>query len=115
MSDILEDQKIAYIVKDYKRMFDRYDAVVKRGKELEEAVKARDALIVELRGQINSQKNEIANLKGIQNQNPDKRARGVLNQIECRANAVYNHLKKTCDSLEGITKDVDELRSYINL
>ena len=36
MSDILEDQKIHLIVKDYKRMYDQHDQLVAIGKQLQE-------------------------------------------------------------------------------
>lgn len=52
MSDILQDQKIHYIVKDYRRMFDNYSKMVDGIKEATEALKKKDMEIAQLKARL---------------------------------------------------------------
>lgn len=52
MSDILQDQKIHYIVKDYRRMFDNYSKMVDGIKEATEALRKKDMEIAKLKAKL---------------------------------------------------------------
>ena len=70
MSDILEDQRTYYIVKDYKRMFEQHNTLVKACKEYQELLQKRDNRIRDLERQVENLKNQVspeppANLKKI--------------------------------------------------
>jgi hypothetical protein len=52
MSDILEDQKIHYIVKDYRRMYEMHTQLVDAVKEATAAIKHKDNRIRDLEKQV---------------------------------------------------------------
>lgn len=60
MGDILEDQKIFYIVKDYKRMFEQHNTLVKACKEYQKLLTHRDNRIRDLERQVKNLKNQVS-------------------------------------------------------
>ena len=61
MSDLLEDQKIAYIVKDYRRMFDMHEQLVNAVKEATKVLKHKDNRIRDLERQVTNLQTKMLN------------------------------------------------------
>ena len=59
MSDLLEDQKIHYIVKDYRRMYNQHEELVKELKKLQDEALHKDNRIRDLERQVENLKNQI--------------------------------------------------------
>lgn len=106
MSDIVEDSKVHWIVKDYKRMYEGFHALVEENKALKKEV-------IELRLKVEHLNNDLEK-KVESKKSPNKKIKGVLTEIEARSNAIYNDLKKRMDSLDGIIKNVEELRTFLS-
>lgn len=107
MSDIVEDSKVHWIVKDYKRMYDGFHALVEENKELRKQVEELKLKVFHLHGELD--KKEKAEAK----KGPNKRINGILNEIEAKSNAISNELKKRIDSLDGIIKNAEEIRTFL--
>ena len=94
MGDILEDQKIHCIVKDYKRMFEQHNTLIKACKEYQELLQKRDNRIRDLERQVENLKNQIspeppANLKKILGEMDNQ-----LRSIVSRADKVIKNIEK---------------------
>ena len=108
MSDIVEDSKVHYIVKDYKRMYEGFHALVEENKTLRKKVEELQKKVVNLNSQLDK-KEKVQSAKRC-----DKRIKGSLNEIEARTNAAINEFKKRIDSLNGIIKNAEEIRTFLN-
>jgi chromosome segregation ATPase len=110
MSDILEDQRIHNIVKDYKRMYEQHDHLVAIGKQLQEELIAKDKELVRVRTELN-------NIKA--KDSPDKKQikaiKGQLSELETRVNATANNVLKAAERLEGISDNIIQLREMLKL
>ena len=103
MSDIVEDSKIHYIVKDYKRMYEGFHALVEENKALRKEV-------VELRLKVehlhnNLEKKEKAEAK----KKVDGTVKGMLNDSMCQINALHNKAKQFIEQTERLSKNIEEL------
>ena len=110
MSDILEDQKIHYIVKDYRRMYNEHNELVAELKKLHSELQHKDNRIRDLEKQVEGLKKAPTP----STPKPSGAVRGAMNEIEARSNSVANQLRKSIESLNGIVKNVEELRVLIN-
>lgn len=106
MSDIIEDTKVHYIVSDYKRMYDGFHALVKENKELRKQNE-------ELKQKVEHLHSELGK-KAETKKCPNKKINGVLNEIEARANAACNELRRRIDSLNGIIENAEEIRTFLS-
>ena len=69
MSDILEDQRIHYIVKDYRRMVEMHDALVQACKDATKELEKKDKKILSLEAQlIKNEKASTNNIRLIRDQ-----------------------------------------------
>ena len=110
MSDILEDQKIHFIVKDYRRMFNSYQTLENIIKEQEKSLKEKDKEILILRSKVNELKNEHPEYS------PHKgKLKGILNEIEALSNSMNAKLQQGVIQSNKISNDVEELRQLINV
>lgn len=108
MSDIIQDSKTHYIVKDYKRMYEGFHALVDENKALRKQVDELKRKVEHLHSELDKKEKHEAK------KNPNKRIFGVLNEIEAKSNAIANDLKKRIDSLDGIIKNAEEIRTFLN-
>ena len=110
MSDILEDQRIHNIVKDYKRMFDEHDQLVAIGKELQSELIAKDKELLRVRTELNNIK-----AKGLPDGKPLKAIMGQLNELETRVNSTVINILSATKKLEGISENIKQLRELLKL
>ena len=110
MSDILEDQKIHNIVKDYKRMYEQHDQLVAIGKELQSELIAKDKELLRVRTELNNIK-----AKGLPDDKPLKAIKGQLNELETRVNSTVINILSATKKLEGISENIKQLRELLKL
>ena len=108
MSDILEDQRIHNIVKDYKRMYDEHNKLIEIGKQLQKELIAKDKQLTNARA-------ELANIKakGLTEDKPIKAIKGQLAEIEARANSVSNNILTATKRLEGIFDNIVQIKEQL--
>ena len=111
MSDILEDQKIHYIVKDYRRMFNNFWALAESNQILRDTIKEKDKEILLLRARVNELKKE----KPKEEIFPKGKLKGILNDIESITNSMQNRLQQTVNQAARISNSVEEFRELINV
>ena len=106
MNDIIQDQRIHYIVKDYRRMFNNYWTLRAVIEEQEKSLNAKDKEILILRARINELKEGTSKpaLAEIKNKFTD---------LSNRANSVASTLYKSADQLERNLLDIKELRQLL--
>jgi len=108
MSDIVEDSKVHYIVKDYKRMYEGFHTLVKENKDLRKMVDELQKKVEHLHSELDKKEKHEAK------KDPNKKIFGVLNEIEARSHAIVNDLQKRIESLNGIIKNAEEIRTFLN-
>ena len=95
MSDILEDQKLHYIVKDYKRMFEQHNQLVKACKEYQDLLQKRDNRIRDLERQ-------VENLKQAPPPPPPVNLKSTLAEMQNQLNSIISMASKTIDNIEKV-------------
>ena len=110
MSDILEDQKIHYIVKDYRRMYDSYWDMTALIKQQQKALEQKDKEILVLRSKVDELKRTSLGCAV----KPSK-LKGILNEMETISNSMNNRLLQVTEQTNKISRDVEELRGAINV
>ena len=111
MNDILEDQKIHYIVKDYRRMFNNFWALAESNQILRETIMEKDKEILLLRARVNKLKKE----KPKEEQLPKGKLKGILNNIEFITSSMQSRLQQTVSQAARISNSVEEFRELINV
>ena len=111
MSDILEDQKIHYIVKDYRRMFNNFWALAESNQILRDTIKEKDKEILLLRARVNELKKEKPKEEIL----PKGKLKGILNDIEAITNSMQNRLQQIVNQAARISNSVEEFRELINV
>lgn len=109
MSDLLEDQKIHYIVKDYRRMFETYWALYDIAKGLREKLDKRESEIAILKSSIEDLK------KSIPSKSADNRLKGVMNEIESQTNSLTHKLQQSIEQIAKISNNIETVRKSINV
>ena len=111
MSDILEDQKIHYIVKDYRRMYNQHGELVKELKRLQDEVSRKDNRIRDLERQVENLKNQTS---------PEPPApkipnevKGLLNDAEAQVHASINKLEKRIAALTRTDENLQKLHDIL--
>ena len=110
MADILEDQRIHNIVKDYKRMFDEHDQLVAIGKELQSELIAKDKELLRVRTELNNIK-----AKGLPDDKPLKAIKGQLNELETRVNSTVNNIQIATKRLSDIIDNIKQIKELLKL
>ena len=108
MSDILEDQKIHLIVKDYKRMYEQHEQLVAIGKELQANLIAKDKELLRVRTELNNIKS-----KGLPDDKPMKAVRGQLSELQTRVNSTVQKILIATQRLEGISENIKQLKELL--
>ena len=110
MNDLLEDQKIHYIVKDYRRMFNNFWALKEKNKILCDTISEKDNEIMLLRAKVNELKkakpDEVI---------PKGRIKGLLNDLEAMTKSMTNRLDQQASQIAKINHSVQEFRELIKL
>lgn len=110
MSDLLEDQKIHYIVKDYQRMYNGFHALVQENKEL--------------RGTVEQLKRQVANLQEFKKKKLEKQVvvmekkaksstLSTLNDSLAQINSLHNKALAFVTQLEKLTTNINVLDKII--
>ena len=110
MSDLLDNQKIHYIVKDYKRMFDGFHALVEENKELRSIIEKKDHEIATLEA---FKKQKIAKQVIVQEKKLDGDIKGLLNNSLCQINSLHAKASLLKEQTEKLTKTLVELDKLI--
>ena len=110
MSDILEDQRIHNIVKDYKRMYDQHDQLVAIGKQLQKELIAKDKELMRVR-------TELCNIKsnGVPGKETIKAVKSQLSELETRVNSTANNILTVTQRLEGISENIKQIKELLKL
>ena len=108
MSDILEDQRIHLIVKDYKRMAEQHDKLVNIGKEFQKQLIAKNKELAKVKEELNSLK-----AKAVPPNKPINAIKGQLGEIEARSISLYNTADKMMTTLQGIINNVNVIKHLI--
>ena len=111
MSDLLEDQKIHYIVKDYRRMFNNFWALAESNQVFRETIMEKDKEILLLRARVNELKKE----KPKEEQLPKGKLKGILNDVESITNSMQAKLQQAVSQAARISNNVEEFRELINV
>ncbi len=93
MSDIIEDQKTFYIVKDYKRMFEQHNTLVKACKEYRELLQKRDNRIRDLERQVENLKNQIS-------PEPPASLKKILGEMDNQLRSIVSRAGKVIEYVE---------------
>lgn len=103
MSDIIEDQKIHYIVKDYQRMYNGFHALVDENKELKKKVDKYEKRIANLKSELEKkqQAEEKNKLDGL--------VACLLSNSLAQVNALYNKAVQTEEQAKRLSKGLEEL------
>ena len=110
MSDILEDQKIHNIVKDYKRMYEQHDQLVAIGKELQSELIAKDKELLRVRTELNNIK-----AKGLPDDKPLKAIKSQLSELESRVNSTANNILIATQRLKNISENIKQIKELLKL
>jgi chromosome segregation ATPase len=108
MADILEDQRIHNIVKDYKRMYEQHDQLVAIGKQLQQELIAKDKELLRVRTELNNIK-----AKGLPDDKPLKAIKSQLGELESRVNSTANNILIATQRLEGIKDNIKHIKELI--
>jgi chromosome segregation ATPase len=108
MADILEDQRIHNIVKDYKRMYEQHDQLVAIGKQLQQELIAKDKELLRVRTELNNIK-----AKGLPDDKPLKAIKSQLSELESRVNSTANNILIATQRLEGIKDNIKHIKELI--
>lgn len=116
MSDILQDQKIHLIIKDYRRMVEQHDKLVEIGKEFQRQLLIKEKELAKVKMEHN---NTLAELKAIKSKGTpdDKMKKAIkvqLGEIESRTLGIYNRLSKDMESIKGAIENIKKIRELLN-
>ena len=105
MSDLLEDQKIHYIVKDYRRMYQNYWI-------LKDIIQTQDKLLEKKEKRILSLE---AKLAAVEDNQPKalKQIKGLVQDIEGRTSTAISYLQKEVTRLNKNLETIDRIREFI--
>jgi len=116
MSDILEDQKIHLIVKDYRRMVDQHDKLIEIGKEFQAQLIAKEKELAKVKMEQEATKAELKAIKS--KGTPDDKMRKAikiqLGEIESRTIGLYNRLYKDMESIKGAIENIKKIKEILN-
>jgi prefoldin subunit 5 len=112
MSDILEDQKIHYIVKDYRRMYNQHGELVKELKRLQDEVLHKDNRIRDLERQVENLKNQTP---------PEppapkipKDVKRLLSETQVTIDASMRKLEKRIAALTTASENIATVKELLN-
>lgn len=109
MSDILEDQKIHYIVKDYRRMYNEHGELIKELKRLQDEAIHKDNRIRDLERQVENLKNQTP---------PEppklhKEVKGLLSEAETTIDASMRKLEKRIAALTKASANIAAVKELL--
>lgn len=101
MGDINDDSKVHYIVKDYKRMYEGFHALVDENKSLRKKVE-------ELQEKVNHLHSKLGKEEQAAKKKADGEVRGTLHDSLCQANALHSKAKQFMEQAEKLTKTLEK-------
>lgn len=107
-TDIIHDQRIKDIVKDYKRMYEEHDQLVAIGKQFQQELIAKDKELLRVRTELNSIK-----AKGLPDSKPLKTIKAQLLELESRTLSIANNLSTATERLEGIVANIRQIKELL--
>lgn len=110
MSDILQDQKIHLIVKDYKRMYEQHNQLVSLGKQLQQELIEKDKELLRVRTELNNIK-----AKGLPDDKPIKAIKGQLNELKTRANSIGQNLLIATQRLKALFDNIEQIKELLKI
>lgn len=105
MSDLLEDQKIHYIVKDYLRMYNNYWI-------LKDIIQTQESLLEKKEKRISLLEAKLASVEGSQPK-ALKQIKGLVQDIEGRTSTAISYLQKEVTRLNRNLETIDRIREFI--
>ncbi len=114
MADILEDQRIHNIVKDYKRMYEQHDQLVAIGKELQKQLIAKEKELAAVNDELKDVKAK-AKAKIAPDEKLLKNIKGQLGELETRVNSTAHNILIATQRLEGIKDNIKQIRELLKL
>lgn len=112
MSDILEDQKIHYIVKDYRRMYNQHGELVKELKRLQDEALHKDNRIRDLERQVENLKNQTPP----ESPAPKilKDVKRLLSETQVTIDASMRKLEKRIAALTTASENIATVKELLN-
>lgn len=117
MNDLLEDQKIHYIVKDYRRMFNEYWGLVDGLKECKALLEKRDNRIKDLERQVENLQKKIEETPSpmpVQAPTP-KEIKGLVKDIQAQVEGTIRKLEKRITTLNRTTEEIRQLKEFLKV
>ena len=102
MNDIIEDQRIHYIVKDYRRMFNSFQSLIELNQELQKTIESKDKEISNLKAKVEDLNKSLSSKPEV-----PPRTRAILGEME-------NQLRSILSRAENAMERVDEMRILMN-
>ena len=112
MADILEDQRIHNIVKDYKRMYEQHDQLVAIGKEFQKQLIAKEKELAAVKAELEDVKAK-AKAKSAPDEKLLKNIKGQLSELETRVNSTAHNILIASQRLEGIKDNIKQLKELL--
>ena len=112
MADILEDQRIHNIVKDYKRMYEQHDQLVAIGKELQKQLIAKEKELAAVKDELEDVKKKI---KSALDDKPPKTIKGQLCDFETQLDSVKRNILKETQRLDSVSHKVKQIKELLKL
>lgn len=106
MNDLLNDQKIHYIVKDYKRMYEGFHALVEENKSL----RAKNASLAEKIGFL---RHDLLKAKAEREKKLDGATKGLLNNCHCQIDSLKTKANRVIEQIEALAKTYGDIDSEI--
>jgi chromosome segregation ATPase len=112
MADILEDQRIHNIVKDYKRMYEQHDQLVAIGKEFQKQLIAKEKELSAVKAELEDVKKKI---KSALDDKPPKTIKGQLCDLETQLSSVTKNILIQAKRLESVSEKVKQIKELLKL
>ena len=112
MADILEDQRIHNIVKDYKRMYEQHDQLVAIGKEFQRQLIAKEKELAAVKAELEDVKAKVK-AKSAPDEKLLKNIKGQLGELETRVNSTAHNILIATQRLEGIKDNIKQLKELL--
>jgi hypothetical protein len=100
MSDILDDQKLHFIVKDYRRMYNTFWSLKEINQVLHNTINEKDKEILILRARVNELKNDLKNAP----KEPEipSGLKKKLGEMDNQINSIISKANKIMENVEDI-------------
>lgn len=108
MGDILEDQRIHLIVKDYKRMTEQHEKLIEVGKDFQSQLIKKEKELADAKAELKRLKT-----KGMPAEKYIKDFKQQLCEMENRCISIYNRRTKDIELIEGMITNLKQLKQIL--